>query len=237
MASTPTPYLTHYTGSLDAVANILANGFAYVPNRRLLIKQLLPEHDFRAREPQQFGMISLTEARPGESSQVRGDFGNFGLAVSRQWALSHNAQPVLYLDNAGPVFDAFRELFLRAYKATVAVLRFPEDGLWQVALTNRFATLGTVEWSLLLSLYDYMEPASNSHQREWRIVHPYPLSGYPTTKKEIIANVSPPKGWAKALHVVPIPARALVGFVCPRSALRALKARIPEASGIPIHAL
>ena len=47
--------LTHYTGHIDAVVNILNNGFAWVNNERKLIRNLVPAHDFSEREPQQFG--------------------------------------------------------------------------------------------------------------------------------------------------------------------------------------
>jgi hypothetical protein len=55
--------LTHYTRTIEAVANILTHGFAWVPNKRKLIQKFVPHHNFSGREPQQlFGMISFTEA-------------------------------------------------------------------------------------------------------------------------------------------------------------------------------
>ena len=67
--------LTHYTSSIEAICNILLNGFAYVPNKRQLISDLIPSHDFSKGEPQQFGMISFTELSPDRTKEHREKFG------------------------------------------------------------------------------------------------------------------------------------------------------------------
>jgi hypothetical protein len=56
--------LTHYTGDIQTVTNILREGFAWFCNRRRLADLLIPQHDDSTREPQQFGMISFTEIEP-----------------------------------------------------------------------------------------------------------------------------------------------------------------------------
>jgi len=64
--------LTHYTRTIEAVANILTHGFAWVPNKRKLIQNFVPHHNFSGREPQQFGMIlSPTRNRRLRRSTLR----------------------------------------------------------------------------------------------------------------------------------------------------------------------
>src|SRR5260370_6758037 len=102
--------LTHYTGSIEAVVNILSNGFAWVPNKRNLVRNLLPAHDFAEREPQEFGMISFTDQDLPALDHLR-KFGEFGIVVSHEWARSQMAQRVLYVSEEGPVAIALQWLF------------------------------------------------------------------------------------------------------------------------------
>jgi len=89
---------THYTSEIATVRNILTNGFAWIPNKRDLITNLLPFHDFKEREPQQFGMISFTDLPPEAAHGVRTKFGNYGIVISQGWASSNNIQKVNYVD-------------------------------------------------------------------------------------------------------------------------------------------
>src|SRR6185312_16460838 len=109
--------LTHYTRTIEAVANILTHGFAWVPNKRKLIQKFVPHHNFSGREPQQlFGMISFTDSEPPAPPKDLEEFGQFGIVVSSQWAQLHRAQRVLYVCEEGPVVDAFRGLFENGYE-------------------------------------------------------------------------------------------------------------------------
>ncbi len=226
--------LTHYTREAAAVLNILSNGFAWVPNRRNVISKLVPVHDFSDREPQQFGMISFTELTPDEAKEHRNRFGSYGIVVSEKWARKHRAQKVLYVDQAGPVFEALVEVFEEGYKDVSSKIRFPDDAAWQMAYTNKAiasAVAGSRVWAGLLQLYEYVEPIENSYQREWRIVHPDPYYGYAPTTAEIIKSISPPQGWAKVHNVAMVEPKDVVGFVCPRDEQDALKNSLPDEYG------
>lgn len=207
---------THYTGEKETVRKILENGFAWVPNIRSLISDLLLLHDFTTREPQQFGMISFTELPPEVAQGPRRAFGKYGIVVSKEWAFSHSIQKVI-MANEGPIFEAIRWIFQYAYDDLVGSSMKREGEVTQMAFTNkaRAAVAGGMLYAKLLEVYEYMEPIEHSYQQEWRIVHPMPLYGYGETKQEIIKNVSPPKGWGKFVHVLRITPNDVVGFVCP----------------------
>lgn len=86
--------LTHYTKKIDGVVNILSHGFAWVANRRNLVDILIPHHDYSEREPQQFGMVSFTEATPEEARSHSDAFGQYGIIVSDE---GNRGQTTIYL--------------------------------------------------------------------------------------------------------------------------------------------
>jgi hypothetical protein len=230
--------LTHYTKSVEAVVNILSNGFAWVNNKRNLIHKLAPAHDFSEREPQQFGMISFTDREPPAPTKHRREFGEFGVVVSCEWARSKMAQPVLYVPEEGPVVITLRWLFKNGYEQLKSAIKYPDDAAAQMAFTNKAMARvqGGLLWSNLLTLYEYMEPADNAYQSEWRIVHSDPLYGYPSSIQEIIQRVSPPRNWAKHLNVLRAPDDAVIGFVCPRRHQESFARALPSSfSSKPIR--
>ena len=94
---------------------------------------------------------------------------------------------------------------------------------------------GSTLWAALLQLYEYMESADYSCEREWRIVHPDAYYSLSQSKDEVIRQVSPPQGWAQFLNVVPVSRRDVEGFVCPRSELDRLQDSLPD--GYQDHAI
>ena len=222
--------LTHYTRTVASVGNILRHGFAWIPNRRRLAHVLIPQHDYTRREPQQFGMISFTEIPPQDAQAHSDMFGPFGIVVTDAWAQAHRAQRVFYVDEAGPVFEALRTLFALGYIDVQRKIPYPDDAGWLMAYENKAAAIGapdSVLWANLLQLWEYLEPSSSSAQREWRIVNPYPHY-FSEDKQQLIAQVSPPKNWAKVTHVVKIVRGDVVELVCPHSAVKALRHELPE---------
>ncbi|MBI5049251.1 MAG: hypothetical protein HZB54_09975 [Deltaproteobacteria bacterium] len=221
---------THYTQKIEAIEKILKNGFAYVPNKRSLITEFLPSHDFTKREPQQFGMVSFTELSPSQAENHRKVFGNYGIVVSEKWALAHKIQKVLYIDNTGPIYDCLRNLFQVAYNELKQKSLAREGEVTEMAYTNkvRAGIAGGYLYSNLLQLYEYMEPIKHLSHQEWRIVHPKPYYGYGETKADIISNVSPPKGWAQFLNVLPVKTDDIIGFICPENEQDIFKKTIPS---------
>lgn len=220
--------LTHYTKNVETIQKILENGFAYVPNKRKLIKYFILEYDFAQREPQEFGMISLTELPVEKTKAIRETFGYYGITIETKWAISHKAQKIMYVDTTGPIFEAFCRLFRQSFEDLKLKIedRSPGD---KTAFTNKVmaVTYGGQMYSNLLQIYEYMEPIESSYQQEWRIVHPLPYYGYKETKEEIIQDVSPPKGWGKYLNVEGIEPKDVVCFVCPAGEENRVRAILP----------
>lgn len=239
--------LTHYTHTLKGVTGILNNGFAWVPNRRNLMSNLVTGPDFSKREPQQFGMISFTDWTPPAPPRHREAFGNFGIVVSREWARARKplrgfhpenvepelrAQRVIYIED-GPCLDSLRWLYTTAFNHLNIDCK-DDRFVWLLAtspvINKAMAGVeGEALWANLLTIYEYLEEGEHAYQAEWRIVHPLPSFGYPPTIAEIIAAVSPPRGWAKAtdLRALKPPDEAIIGFVCPRQEETALRQALP----------
>ncbi len=233
------PQLTHFTNSIDAVLNILSHGFAWQRNDRDVISVLLPDLDFSKREPQSFGQLCLTENRIETDRNETKFFGQFGIQVSTNWAIANNAQPVIYLPESGPLVDSFRSLFTQTYQKAIAEQKYPDDeAMQQWVVSAAMAGLdGQPLYASLLHIYEFMEPAKHSKEREWRVVNPLPDWSISNSTEEAIKNVSPPKGWAKHIHVVDVEPRDVDAIICPRSIKTELEDRLPEQfRGIEVHA-
>ena len=223
--------LTHYTRTPAAVANILTLGFVWFPNRRGLTHVLMPGHDFSAREPQQFGMISFTELEPNHAKAHCEQFGSFGIVVSDKWAAMKQAQRVIYIEEEGLATDALRAVFAIGYQDVKRRIKYPDDAGWLMAYENKVAArviAGSALWANLLQIWEYMEPASSSHQREWRIVNPLPYYSLRDSKSEAIRVVSDPQNFARFTNVVTIPRQEVEAIVCPASQVLELRSVLPD---------
>lgn len=222
--------LTHYTRDLEGLRGILVNGFAWVPNRRHLIQRFVPEHDWSHLEPQQFGMISFTQLNPRKASKHRERFGQYGIVMAANWASRHDARPVVYVPERGIRFLILRMAFRLGYQEAKQRVRFPQDMMWNMIYINKGPALlaGAKVWAALLGAYEYMEPKKNAYQREWRMVHKMPSFDYKRTTREVIENVSPPKGWDKYLRVVALTPDDVAGFVCPAGSEQKLRGALPN---------
>lgn len=224
--------LFHYTESQEVVASILKNGFMFFPNRRGLINRLLRTDDFKLREPQQFGMISFTELDRENAGYHRQRFGDFGIAVSWEWAQKHNIQRVIYVGE-GPVLETLSWLFCLARQEVED--RCGDDlGARDMALENRnAAVIYSQTYARLLTLYEYMETERNSNQVEWRIVNPLPeyndLTDFEKLKEKLLSFASNGVG---TVRVTPDDIELIT---CPREKIRSLRAVLPtDFQSIPI---
>ena len=221
--------LTHYTNSIEALINILEHGFAWMRNDRIVIRSLLPEVNFGNREPQSFGQVCFSENTFQSKRDETKFFGSFGLEVSDEWARKYKAQPVLYIDDEGPVAESFRFLFEQFHSKALSEERYPNDAArqqWEVscAMAN---IEGQPLYAELLKIYQYMEPARHFSEREWRIVNPKPDWGISNDTSKVVKNVSPPEGWAKWLHVVQIAPEDAAAIHCKQENHEALKKSLP----------
>lgn len=222
--------ITHYTNNADTITKILKNGLAWVPNKRNLISSFISQHDFKEKEPQEFGMISFTDLPISHVKKHREKFGGYGIVMNQKWVKENELQKVIYIDTNGPLHDALSVLFNIGYIDLQARIKHPDDEAWNMAYTNKnmASVAGAHLWVNLLRLYEYLEPISNSYQQEWRIVQRDPLYGYKETKKEIIDNISPPVGWANVLNVLKINPEDVSGFICPKNDEKSLREKLPQ---------
>lgn len=215
--------LFHYTRSAENVASILQNGFMMVPNRRNLIRRLLPDDGFVTREPQQFGMVSFTELRRDGATSHRERFGEFAIGVSWTWAAQHRAQRVLYLGD-GPVLHAFAWLF--QYSRQELAANFTESPIEAVLVNRAAASIYSQAFSHLLTLYEFMEPDSNSSQIEWRIVNPLPqyhrLEDWVALMSTLLSQARRGLG---TLRLEPSDVEVLV---CPKREMETLRSLLPS---------
>jgi hypothetical protein len=223
--------LTHYTKTIAAVGNILANGFAWVPNTRKLTKLLLPKRNWGNREPQQFGMISFTELQPEAARAHRAKYGAFGIVVNEAWAKQRGAQRVIYVSESGPLTNALQKIYDIGYQDLKARIEYPEDGAWQMSYENKAmasAVAGAALWSELLSVWEFLEPESSYAEQEWRMVNALPDYSLVGPTSDIIAAVSPPLNWARWTRLVSVTPHDVEAFVCPAPLVSAFHASLPE---------
>lgn len=207
---------THFTNSKKSLLNILKYGFAWMRNDRVVIQSLLPDVDFSEREPQSFGQICFTENTFETNKDHTKFFGSYGIQVSLKWAEEHNIQPVIYIPDNGPILESFRFLFQQTFQKAQAEELFPNDTARQkwIVSSAMAGVTGKPVYKRLLDLYQFMEPAQYSAEREWRIVNPNTDWSIPHDRKTTIKNISPPKGWGNVLYTLPIRSDDIVAFVC-----------------------
>ena len=227
--------LTHYTANPENVVSILENGFVWAAKRRHLIRDFLPEHDYKKpkREPQQFGLISFTALPPEHAAAVRNRFGRFGIAVTAEWAVERNIGQVVYMPPVGPVFDVLKSLFELGYKEMKDSVQHPEDGMWTMGFENASAAAsinGAMLWANLLRLYEFLEPAHYAEQCEWRFVNSTPMYSIKEKPKASVADVVPAKNWAlvDGLLAVKIRPPGIAYLVTPIGKASELRDRLPS---------
>jgi len=222
--------LKHFTKTADAVSNILEHGFAWIRNDRKVICHLLPGIDFSKREPQSFGQISFTENSRETSPEHIKKYGTFGIEVRWEWAKRNKIQPVIYIPQDGPVIDTLTYLFTQIYKKAKAEELYPNDKDQQMWETNAAmaGVAGAPLYGKLLKLYEYMEPAENSYEREWRIANQETYYSITTDLSKTIEDVSPPKGWANVMNVVKIEPGDIINISCKKENYGELTEKIPE---------
>ncbi len=224
--------LIHFTTSPEAVANVLINGFAYVALPTKVASFVLPKIPPQEREPQQFGMICFRHEMDGEcSTRHREKYGGFGIAIDKDWALGAGAHPVIYIQEHGSVASAFKGLLQSAMKQLeLEQEKYPDDAARGMGYHNRAmaAVFGAAEWANLLDIFQYMAPAADEWEREWRIVQKLPIYSIPKTGHEAVAQVTPPQGWAQILNTLKFPNTAVQYLMCPQGFTSKLKSTLPE---------
>ncbi len=224
--------LFHCTKTFEAVANILQHGFAYVALPTKVASFILPELPALEREPQQFGMICFRHQPDGRiPERHKCAYGRFAICINTEWAIAAGAHPVLYVRPGGSVATAYTRLF-RAAKMAIdrEIGRYPDDATRLMMLNNRAmaGVLGAPEWSDLLAIYQFMAPADDQWENEWRIVNQLPDYSIGKTSAAAIPQVCPPQGWATVMNLIKPPPEAVVRLVAPKEDSADLRAALPE---------
>lgn len=226
--------LIHYTKSVDTVKSILQYGFLLIPNKRFLIKRFLGSEYFAEREPQEFGMVSFTELETEEAQYHREQFGDFGIAVTWDWAIRNGAQRVIYIGD-GQISETFEWLFKLAKQEIDLRVENPKQQ--KIILENK-AVAGMFRaqiYAKLLTLYEYMEPERNSSQIEWRIVNKLPSYYSHLNKTELVREILSIAKNCKDCSA-PITSNDIVMLVCPTDKICELRQSLPsEFYDIPIY--
>jgi hypothetical protein len=223
--------LLHFTKTAEAVADILLHGFAYVAHPTKVAPFALPSIPIGDREPQQFGMICFRAEYPGERSvDHRKKYGSFAIVIDEVWARSEGAQPVLYIARDGSVTAATKSLM----SAAAAKIRSEADRdsgnkLWMMAYSNQqlAGVFGATEWAGLLEVYQFLAPAEDEWEREWRIVNKSPHSGIPKTGLEAVSRLTTGGGWA-TYDSLKISRSAVLRFVAPQGCSSKLRSILPS---------
>lgn len=209
-------------------------------NDRIVIESLLPHVDFSKREPESFGQVCFSENSYLSERDSTKFFGSFGIQVSEAWARKHQAQPVIYIHDEGPVLSSFQFLFTQFHSKAKAEEKYPDDAARQMWETSSAmaGVVGQPLYAHLLGLYRFMEPARHFAEREWRVVNSEPDYSISNDTDKAIKNVSPPEGWSKILHVIPVGPDDIVSLHCNQSDKEELESSLPndfKATNIYAH--
>lgn len=169
----------HCTKDAETVARILRHGFIIHPCERNVLSYFTKREEFRSREPQFFGMVSMHSFRFKPGKRFIRAFGPFAIEMSYTWIAANSFRQVKYLRKHGfyrwalsfLVHDALADVD-RAVNA-----QYPEDSFRKMAYTNKniAGILGATKWAQFLAVYEYMEPHKHKYQHEWRYARPEPF--------------------------------------------------------------
>lgn len=225
-------YLSHLTSSIENLISIIENGLIFFPNERKVFSKLsFIEGKPDLPEPQCKGMISFTDIPHEAACRHRKKYGEFGIAIQKNWATKHGACKVIYMQENNPIFDAFHNLF----KILTPVPRNLENGetdayIEQIARTNaKFAkSLGNPAYAELLKLHEYMQTDEHVAESEWRIIRPIEFAFSNGMELAEIKKICLRAGKNKIfpnLHVTP---QATSFLICPEYNLTELQKKLPQ---------
>jgi hypothetical protein len=152
--------------------SILERGLVYFPNQKKVFGHLVGG----LAEPQCQGMICLTDLPFEIGGRHRDMYGNYGVALNREWAIKNGACKVIYVGKTGSVVEAFSSLFAALEPAKFSSGDAAVDA-WMNTLTktrHEFAkSMGSPAYADLLRLHEYMQSDEDVAESEWRIIRPH----------------------------------------------------------------
>lgn len=170
------PLLTHWTKRVEDLVKILRHGFLMPAHNRKIMTKLRPglRH---GKEPQAFGMLSLTDLPLPRSERHIDEYGPFGLVMSPPWSSRNGARKVRYVNENDADFAELQQWAEDAAAEVDSCIPYPEDAFWQLGRQsiNSAAWLGASKQVNFLRELEFMQGAEYSWEAEWRIVQSEPL--------------------------------------------------------------
>ena len=237
-------FLTHFTRDITVVQSILENGLLYIPQTRKLLGSLFPkiadQHEFRCR-----GMVCFFEGTYEEAAAQ--SYGQYGIALKKQWAEKKGAAKVLYMDQKGPVFSTYLTLLHRLMPTFSTEIR---DRLFNAIILGDAVSLAQFgaddAFISAVALYDFVQHIEDYAEREWRIMAPsggisieadnMPTNVIATTRLQFIKDRGVPDS-SKPYFRLKIPPEAVHYLIAPESETEKLSLFVSETSfsEIPIR--
>lgn len=167
--------LIHYTSCEDSLVSILKLGFFYSHQDTITFQKLFSDAGIDVIEPDDHAMVCFT------SNPDLVKFGKYGIAVSKEWAISKGARKVEYVKIGSPRYNQLLDLLKKSKPAsTPNSAGMLERHLFQkmAAHTASRGFLGfTQEYVNLLNDLKWMQVSSHEYQNEWRVRNPCSMGG------------------------------------------------------------
>lgn len=169
----------HCTKDAETVGRILRHGFIIHPCERKVLPYFTTREEFRNREPQFFGMVSMHAFRFTPGKRFIRHFGPFAIEMSDTWIAANSFRQVKYLRKDGFFRWVLSFLVSDALDTVdrVVTAQYPEDSFRKMAYTDKniAAILGATKWAQFLAFYEYIEPHEHKYQHEWRYARSEPF--------------------------------------------------------------
>jgi len=220
----------HYTNSTEAINGIIKNGLLINPLKRNLMHLFSNSEHFKDREPQQFGLTSLRkEGIIGSRRHIK-HFGNLGIVFNSEWVINEGFKKVWYIKENTRRYKRLKAFFDIAEEELRHCInqRSPNDAFLNMAYTNKAVAgvLGAEKYYRFLSAYEYIEPAGNRWQNEYRFVQKDPFYTEENTT-ELIQSISS-SGWCNDLMTKKFVPSDVSHFVTQRRYVDVFRNSLPE---------
>jgi len=211
---------SHLTGNLDNLLSILDIGLIFFPNKRKVFNQLSSGDGVSLEEPQCQGMISFTDIPFEIGGSHREKYGNYGVVLDKNWAISKGACKVIYVGDRGNVFEAFKSMF------TILAPKIKKTGdveldSWLNELVRtkpEFSkSVGNNVYPHLLTLHQYMQTDEHVSEYEWRMIRPHKSSWSKGMNLSEVKQYYLKAAKSKLIPSLEVEPSIVKGIICPSS--------------------
>ena len=160
-------YLFHFTKSADVLVSILKNGF-YPMTAIEDISFMLPNYkEARVGIP----MVCFTDIPFSESEMHREEYGQFGIALSKEWGMRKGLNPISYIVKNSEMYNAYNHLQYMAQKNAIKLDNGNCEGIFTLnmmdAVMNYAGFMKEYSHELNFDMKPYYD------EREWRYLPPF----------------------------------------------------------------